>query len=101
MNYFIAYDITSDRLRKKISDCLLRHGCKRVQYSLFFAPQFTPQELKTVRLLLEQLLSSPASRKTDSVFCIPMEKDGMGQLLWQGDAERFDKIMQEVHALFV
>lgn len=32
--YVISYDISSDRIRKKVSDTLLEYG-KRVQYSVF------------------------------------------------------------------
>lgn len=35
MIYFVCYDITDNRLRKKVSDRLIRIGLTRIQYSVF------------------------------------------------------------------
>jgi len=47
MIYFICYDITDNRLRKKVSDKLVRVGLSRIQYSVFigFIKDYLKEEL--------------------------------------------------------
>ena len=35
MTYLLVYDITNDKLRKKIADCLIAQGFERLQFSVF------------------------------------------------------------------
>lgn len=39
MHYVICYDLENDRLRGKAVKLLERHGCSRVQKSVFAAPE--------------------------------------------------------------
>jgi CRISPR-associated endonuclease Cas2 len=48
-NLFISYDITNDRLRTKTAKILERHGCKRVQKSVFYAARFEAAEVRKLR----------------------------------------------------
>ncbi len=99
MNYFIAYDIADDRLRKKVSDCLLRHGGHRAQYSVFFVPRFSPQELLRLQTALQKILNAPLAASTDSILCLPIEKDALSQTVWLGDGQKIKKIQEQVSAL--
>lgn len=66
MKYYIAYDIVSDKKRKKISDLLSGYGC-RVQFSVF-----------KVELTLKQLASFQSkcskiiNKNSDSILFIPV-----------------------------
>jgi CRISPR-associated endonuclease Cas2 len=101
MNYFLAYDITDDRLRKKIADCMLRYGAYRIQYSLFLAPKFSPAELSKLQMALQRLLANAKTTPTDSIVCLPVEKDAWPKLVWMGQGENIKKITEQVTALVV
>ncbi len=65
------YDISSDKVRKKISDRLLDLGLIRVQYSVFFG---TLENNRTDELALyaESVLA-----KSDQLYLIPISKDDL------------------------
>ncbi|MEZ4885636.1 MAG: CRISPR-associated endonuclease Cas2 [Chitinophagales bacterium] len=84
MNYFISYDIGKDKLRLKVSKTLERFGCKRVQYSVFFAPDFAPKEIERLRDALVKVMKG-VGEQTDSVLCMAVEEKYMGKLHWVGE----------------
>ncbi len=95
--YFLSYDISDDRLRTRLSKLLEKHGCKRLQKSVFLAPNFEPKELTTLRKACERLLQHRAPG--DSLLCIPATRQYLSDLVWEGDAARLEQALEE--ALFV
>lgn len=96
MNFFICYDITSDPLRLKVSKWLEREGCVRVQKSVFLAVDFGPAEA----LRLERGVAVRFRGKGDpgdSVMYIPIDRDHLGEVIWQGDAEKWAGLFEKVY----
>lgn len=76
MHYFISYDIGQNRYRTKTAKILIRHGCVRVQKSVFYLPDALPREVAALGQELKKLLIETESEE-DSVLFIPVEDDGM------------------------
>lgn len=53
MVYMICYDITNNKLRKKIADYLEERGCQRVQKSVFMGEMHAKQSKKLHQTLLD------------------------------------------------
>jgi CRISPR-associated protein Cas2 len=65
------YDISSDKVRKKISDRLLDLGLIRVQYSVFFGT------IDNNRIDELALYAESALAKSDQLYLIPISKDDL------------------------
>lgn len=94
-HYLISYDISNDRLRNHAAKVLTRHGCKRLQKSVFLAPDFEPRELRRLREDLTRMLHTDAD-SSDSLLCVPITKNYLQDVLWHGDQAFFDKQMKSV-----
>ena len=55
LNLIVTYDITSDKSRKKISECCLDYGLDRQQYSVFCG-RLKPTQIRALSKALEPLL---------------------------------------------
>ena len=86
MKHFICYDIAADGLRDRTAKLLLEQGCKRVQRSVFVAVDFGPRELTKLRQLFHRRIA-PDLLPTDSVLCLPVENDLVGEVVWHGGNE--------------
>jgi CRISPR-associated endonuclease Cas2 len=84
MKHFICYDIAADAWRDKASKLLLEHGCKRVQRSVFVAVDFGPRELSRLRQSFHCRIGTHLL-PTDSVLCLAVENDLMGDVAWHGE----------------
>ena len=82
-NYLIAYDISADRLREQVAVLLQQHGCRRVQKSVFLAPQFSAKELRALQADLRQLASGKLGPE-ESVIGIPLSPRQLTDCLWEG-----------------
>jgi len=60
VKYIITYDIVEDAVRTQVSNYLISRGMIRVQYSVF-AGDLKPSELRSVRLMLEELTQDSVS----------------------------------------
>lgn len=77
--YVVAYDIPSDKRRKKVSDLLEGYG-KRVQYSVF---ECVLSEQKYAEL--QQRLRPRLKLEEDSVRFYPLSRHTLGQVeVWGG-----------------
>lgn len=85
MTYLFSYDITDDRLRLRVSKCLLRYGCVRVQKSVFIAPNFTLRELGVLRSALGRILRGRVLDTSEGLLCVPIERDNVTDAVWFGD----------------
>ena len=63
MFYVVAYDISNDKRRKKLSECLDKYG-RRVNYSVY---EIEPGKIKFKKLLTEIEEKKLLNKKYDSV----------------------------------
>ncbi|QWK20613.1 MAG: CRISPR-associated endonuclease Cas2 [Hydrogenobacter thermophilus] len=69
MKYLVAYDISNDTVRAKVSRILLNYGY-RIQLSVFYIPEISQAELDVLYLRIRKLVNP----KTDRVFFYPVEE---------------------------
>lgn len=94
-NYIISYDISETRLRTSIAKLLLRSGCQRIQKSVFFAPNFSADEIKTLRTNIQIIINH--SPTTNTIFCLPFSKEQALKMTWLGDTHHIAKILHNLH----
>ena len=75
MHYVICYDLESDRLRGKVAKALQKHGCNRVQKSVFVAADMSAKHLERLSSALKKLLASGTAAAQDSVLVIPLPEE--------------------------
>lgn len=87
MHYIFSYDVTDDGLRTHIAHLLTRKGCIRLQYSVWFSPEWSPKRLQALHTAFTQLLVKYADdcSTTDSLVCVPIERNYLNSILWIGD----------------
>jgi CRISPR-associated endonuclease Cas2 len=69
MNYMILYDITHNKVRKMISDYLIKNGCIRIQKSVFMANS----ENKQFTIIYETLRDiNSYYENEDSIIMVPI-----------------------------
>ncbi|MCC6461564.1 MAG: CRISPR-associated endonuclease Cas2 [Saprospiraceae bacterium] len=84
MHYIICYDIENDRLREKTAKALARHGCSRVQKSVFVAPALPKKHLLRLQADLQRLLAGHLA-PGDSVLLVPLGAEESAQILCFGE----------------
>lgn len=83
MHYVITYDIEDDRLRMKTAKTLQRHGCARVQKSVFVAPDMGKKHLLQLQNALQRLLAK-RMQPSDSLLIIPLREDLVAEIITIG-----------------
>ncbi len=73
MLQLVIYDISSDKVRKKVSDRLLDLGLIRSQYSVFIG-MANRNRIDELSLFAEQNLSAK-----DRLYIIPITREGLSQ----------------------
>ena len=96
MNYFVSYDIRSDRRRTRLSQLLLRHGGRRIQKSVFFIQDFDRPALEALLGAAGQLLA-PSTHPADSLLCIPADREHQSgtTLLTAAGRQTGEKLLDE------
>jgi CRISPR-associated endonuclease Cas2 len=84
MHYVISYDIADDRLRAKTAKLLERHGCHRVQKSVFTFARAGKRALTALDQALHRLLDGQLL-PDDSLLVFPMEGDTAALVLVFGN----------------
>ncbi len=79
----VTYDITSDRLRKKISDCCLDYGLDRFQYSVF-SGRLKPVHIRALAKALRPFV------KEGHVMIVPIAADDWDKRVEIGEAPTCD-----------
>jgi len=69
MRYLVAYDISDNKTRAKISRLLSRYGY-RIQLSVFYLPDVSEGEVEALYLTIKRMVN----RKRDRVFFYPVER---------------------------
>jgi len=98
MHYAISYDISDDRLRERVVKILARHGCRRLQKSVFLARDFTAAELSKLRAALAPLMDRLRA-PGDSLICLPVERDLLRDNLWAPADAPDDALIQKTYKL--
>lgn len=80
MHYIISYDIAADRLRGRVAKLLERHGCRRMQRSVFAAPRFSGKQMTALKSGLHRLLGNSLEPE-DSLFIVSIEGDAVGEMV--------------------
>ena len=84
MHYIICYDLEDDRLRGKTAKVLARHGCTRVQRSVFVAPHLDKKQLARVLADLQRLLAGRHA-PGDSLLLVPLRDEHVAEIRVIGD----------------
>lgn len=102
IDFLVSYDITNDELRKKISDYLLRKGCRRLQKSVFWANQFQFHEQQMIRGDLYEMMTKSSFRSpSDSILIIPIEKDYKDQIVVYEENNWISKNFEKKLVVFI
>jgi CRISPR-associated endonuclease Cas2 len=80
MHCVISYDIGDDRLRGAIVRILERHGCRRLQKSVFLARDFSTLERAKLWRDVERLCQKGKFAPSDSVVLLPLSLMEKGEL---------------------
>ena len=72
MHYVICYDLENDRLRAKAAKTLAKHGCNRIQKSVFVAPAMVHKDLDRLRADLLRLLEGKNLGAQEGILVIPL-----------------------------
>lgn len=83
---WFVYDISEDKIRKKLSDKAIALGLYRVQNSVFLG-NIEKNDMDTLTVFSEDLIDD----STDSVYLFPMCQDDFSKVELIGKA--FDKAM--------
>lgn len=100
-SYLISYDISNNKLRTQLAKILLRYGCKRLQKSVFLAPNYSLKELGLLRTALEKAFQYKNKQKNDSLICFPVPQMKLSELLWHGDLNKTEDILAKVWNLLI
>jgi len=85
MLYVIAYDISDDRKRDKISKILEKYGIK-VQYSIVECDL----SKATVKALYQQM-SKIIDKKTDKIYLYPLDEECKRKVIYLGSREEVSR----------
>lgn len=97
MQFFIMYDIESDKVRTLVSKYLLRKGCTRVQNSIFLAD--LPAEIfKQIQSDLTEVQSCYDNH--DSILVVPISIDNLKAMSIIGKSIDLEVIMKTRSTLF-
>ena len=93
---WIVYDISENKIRKKVSDKAIAEGLHRVQNSVFLG-NIENNQIDEIVIYCENLID----KKTDSVYIFPMCQEDFQKVELIGKA--FDKAMvnDELKSFFV
>ena len=97
MLYFIMYDIENNKVRTQIAKYLIKHGCLRVQKSIFFAES----ERKVFNEIHSDLKAIQGMYdNTDSIFFVPVSTDQVRSMKIIGQSIDFDLITGNTNTMF-
>lgn len=99
-NYLISYDIQRNGLRQKIAKILLAAGCVRIQKSVYLAPKFHIDEIRALEQKI-RLRFGTSWRLQDSLFCLPISREALDEMTWQGSEAWIDQTMKQLAFLVV
>jgi len=100
MLYLIVYDITANKLRKKVADVLQAEGFERIQYSVFVG-KYDPRQNEKLWKVLEKA-GNTTEQGSVKIFVIPMLKYHFQRMLMLGSAlPDVQYLSGDKHTLFI
>ncbi|MBS5791112.1 CRISPR-associated endonuclease Cas2 [Fusobacterium sp.] len=91
MNYILTYDISNNRIRRKVSELLIDRGFVRVQRSVFIGEIFGNK----IEKILEEI-NIQLEIETDSLLCMPINKEEYLRSYKYGYIPNYDFYKQDV-----
>ncbi|HWE60344.1 MAG TPA: CRISPR-associated endonuclease Cas2 [Chloroflexota bacterium] len=85
MQCLVIYDISSDRIRRKIADLCLDYGLARIQYSAFMGNLSVTHQTELYRLLQRAL-----GRTRGNIQIMPMDERSYSARRLLGDSGKKD-----------
>jgi len=79
MHYLVCYDITDNKLRKKIADRLFYYGLARAQFSVFIG-FVNDRYYKQMKQEMEEKIDN-SSNDTDSIIFLRINKTNLGKMI--------------------
>jgi CRISPR-associated protein Cas2 len=98
MDYFIAYDISDDRLRTRLAKDLERRGFHRLQQSVFFIREPKEGEWREAKAALRAWMEE--SEEGDSLAIIPTEDSRTGGVEVLGEKPEFQRLLEQRKSWF-
>lgn len=98
MIFFVMYDIASDKVRRAVVKYLQRHGCHRVQRSIFLADT-SPEKCRDIQsdlVMIQQMYENK-----DSIFIVPLSIDYIRSMKVIGENVDFDLILKTKSTIFL
>ncbi|KXX69429.1 CRISPR-associated endonuclease Cas2 [Flammeovirga sp. SJP92] len=91
MRYLICYDISDNKLRTSVMKTILKHGCDRIQKSVFIS---LPLKKKGFHLMYDELraLLEEKGDTEDSLFFFPMDSKQLQSSQFIGNENAIQKI---------
>jgi CRISPR-associated endonuclease Cas2 len=96
--FFIMYDIENNKIRRLIAKYLIRHGCVRIQKSVYFA-DIKRQLFVEIQQTLMQI--NEMYDNDDSIFFIPVSDDHLNNLRVIGRNLDFEYMTTHVSTMFI
>jgi CRISPR-associated endonuclease Cas2 len=101
MNYFLCYDFSHDKTRRRISKYIEAAGLKRVQKSVFFARNYKPREMERIAFKIASIAQEQEEEmEADSIMLIPIERDQLKAVTIYGENKAFSKLIHYQPTLF-
>jgi CRISPR-associated endonuclease Cas2 len=97
MNYMILYDIENNKIRKLISDFLIKNGCVRVQKSVFMGNS-EHQKFQTIHDTLKDINSY--YENADSIIMVPINVSDVRSMKLIGKNVNIDLLTNPPNTLF-
>jgi CRISPR-associated protein Cas2 len=95
MLVWVIYDITENKIRKRVSDSCKNYGLYRVQKSVFLG-DLNSNRRDSLALQCEELIDPDV----DSVYIFPMDEQSFKQVKLIGQAFDKDLVSDEVLTMF-
>jgi len=95
MLVWVIYDISDDRMRKKVSDSCKNYGLYRVQKSVFLG-DLNSNERDSLALECEEWIDADV----DSVYVFPMDEESFKKVKLIGQAFDKELVSDEVLTMF-
>lgn len=97
MLFFVMYDIENDKVRRLVSKYLQRHGCTRIQRSIFLAET----SVETCSMIKNDLAAvQEAYDNHDSIIILPVSTDYLKMMKIIGKNIEVDIITHSKNTLF-
>lgn len=95
MYHLISYDITDNKLRRRIVLLLKHKGCVRLQYSVWLTPQYGTKKLAAFKIMLHNLLQryTDLGEPSDSILCVPIEGDAIADIVLVGARDSLNTLL--------